>query len=408
MKNIYIYLAIILLVFTGCQSDDGSEKTIEITEIELTEPEKELMENYTDFAFRLFNQVILSEKENDNLIISPYSVSHVLSLLCNGAGGNTLAEIKTVLGADNATNDELYYYHRKLSLAFNHLDDLVYLPLLNTVWVDKGIELNHTFELACGRYGAQINSLDLMDSKAVDTVNDWFVLQTQNRDMRVVDEIPTNTQILLSNAMSFKGNWIKNLVDFTEKGVFTNEDGTQTQIKMMNPQLYHALYTNNEHFSIAEFPYGNEAFSMVILLPNEGKTLSECVSNLTASNWMMWSETMKEELLQVLLPCFSLEYKKDLGADLLAMGVKDAFNSERADFSGISESSISLSSFFQAYHLKVDEKSTVSESVTINETSRSQAEPRPAVPYLVNRPFAFLIKENSTGLILFVGKITEL
>jgi serpin B len=167
------------------------------------------------------------------------------------------------------------------------------------------------------------------------------------------------------------------------------------------------LYTSNEYFTIAEFPYGNEAFSMVILLPNEGKTLSESVSNLTAPNWMMWNEAMKEELLQVLLPCFSLDYKKDLGADLLAMGVKDAFNSERADFSGISESSLFLSSFFQAYHLKVDEKSTVSESVTINEMSRYSG-PRPSVPFLVNRPFAFLIKENSTGLILFAGKISEL
>ena len=103
-------------------------------------------------------------------------------------------------------------------------------------------------------------------------------------------------------------------------------------MKMMNPQLYEALYTSNEYFSIAEFPYGNEAFSMVILLPNEGKTLSESVSNLTASNWMMWNEAMKEELLQVLLPCFSLDYKKDLGADLLAMGVKDAFNFPSTQF----------------------------------------------------------------------------
>ena len=331
----------------------------------------------------------------------------VLSTLANGAEGNTLAEIKSVLGINEFAMNEVNLYYRKLSFALPKLDDIVYLPLLNSIWVNKDVQLHLSFVNACGQYGTEINSLDLRNSNAVNTINDWFVLHTQNRDMRVVDEIPSNTEMLLASVFVFKSNWKNNFVDFTEKGVFTNEDGTQAQVKMMNPQLYEALYTSNEYFSIAEFPYGNEAFSMVILLPNEGKTLSESVSNLTASNWMMWNEAMKEELLQVLLPCFSLDYKKDLGADLLAMGVKDAFNSERADFSGISESSLFLSSFLQAYHLKVDEKSTVSESVTINEMSR-YSEPRPSVPFLVNRPFAFLIKENSTGLILFAGKISEL
>jgi serpin B len=408
MKKTFIFLATLLLVFSGCHNeDDVSGEKQEIKEIVLSEEEKEITEKYTDFAFHLFNQVNLSEKVNNNWIISPYSASLVLSTLANGAEGNTLAEIKSVLGINEFAMNEVNLYYRKLSLALPKLDDIVYLPLLNSIWVNKDVQLHLSFVNACGQYGTEINSLDLRNSNAVNTINDWFVLHTQNRDMRVVDEVPTNTEMLLASVFVFKSNWKNNFVDFTEKGVFTNEDGTQAQVKMMNPQLYEALYTSNEYFSIAEFPYGNEAFSMVILLPNEGKTLSESVSNLTASNWMMWNEAMKEELLQVLLPCFSLDYKKDLGADLLAMGVKDAFNSERADFSGISESSLFLSSFFQAYHLKVDEKSTVSESVTINEMSR-YSEPRPSVPFLVNRPFAFLIKENSTGLILFAGKISEL
>ena len=205
----FIFLATLLLVFSGCHNeDDVSGEKQEIKEIVLSEEEKEITEKYTDFAFHLFNQVNLSEKVNNNWIISPYSASLVLSTLANGAEGNTLAEIKSVLGINEFAMNEVNLYYRKLSLALPKLDDIVYLPLLNSIWVNKDVQLHLSFVNACGQYGTEINSLDLRNSNAVNTINDWFVLHTQNRDMRVVDEIPTGHIIILQTEMlpgHFKG-----------------------------------------------------------------------------------------------------------------------------------------------------------------------------------------------------------
>lgn len=409
MKKTFLFLATMLLVFSGCQNeDDSSEKKQEQKEIILSQEEKEITEKYTDFAFRLFKQVNISEKEKKNWVISPYSVSQALSMLCNGAEGNTLAEMKAVLGIENTSMEAVNKYHQKMSVELQNLDDQMFLPLFNSIWVDKDIQLNGSFVNVSGSmYDAEVSSLDFSTSDALNAINDWCVLYTQNRNMRIVDEIPQNTQMLLANIFAFKGNWKKHFVDFTETDVFTNEDGTQNQVKMMNPQYCKTLYTENEYFSIAEFPYGNEAFSMVVLFPKEGKTLSESISEMTAPNWMAWNRAFEMTGLDVKLPCFNLEYKKDLSTDMMALGVKDAFNPEKADFSGISASSMALNGCFQAYRFRVNEGGIVEESVTMSEGSRDVAPP-PSVPFLVNRPFAFLIKENSTGLILFAGKISEL
>ena len=408
MKKTFIFLATMLLVFSGCQNeDDSSEKKQEQKEIILSQEEKEITEKYTDFAFRLFKQVNLSEKEKKNWVISPYSISQALSMLCNGAEGNTLAEMKAVLGLEKTSMEAVNKYHQKMSVELQNLDDQMFLPLFNSIWVDKDVQLNSTFVNVSGSmYDAEVSSLDFSTSDAVNAINDWCVMYTQNRNMRIVDEISQNTQMLLANALVFKGCWDKNI--FLEETVtFTNEDGTQVQLMMMNPQYWGAFYAENECFSIAELPYGNEAFSMVILLPNEGKTLSESISELTASNWMTWSGAFEKKSLKLRFPRFNLEYKKDLSTDMMALGVKDAFNPEKADFSGISASSMALNGCFQAYRFRVDEGGIVEESVTMSEGSRDVAPP-PSVPFLVNRPFAFLIKENSTGLILFAGKISEL
>ena len=166
-------------------------------------------------------------------------------------------------------------------------------------------------------------------------------------------------------------------------------------------------YTTNESFSIAEFPYGNEAFSMVVLLPNENKTLEECLRIFTADYWMKDVE-MSMRKLNVLFPLFEMNYETDLINVMKEMGVSDAFNIDNADFSLMTSSSVYLNLLKQATYIKVDEKGTEAASVTLGAGMNTDAGPTTTIDFFINRPFAFLIKEKSTGNILYMGKVTRL
>lgn len=178
---------------------------------------------------------------------------------------------------------------------------------------------------------------------------------------------------------------------------------------MMN--LYEASisYAQNDYFAMAELPYGNEAFSMVILLPVEGKTLEECLPQLTEEHWAEWKDRLAVRTLNVKLPRFQMNYKKDLVGDMRALGMLDAFDADKADFSGISaDEELYVSLLQQITYIDVNEEGTEAAAVTIGGLETTSPGPSSVIPFYVNKPFAFLIKEKSTGVILFMGKVTEL
>ncbi len=166
-------------------------------------------------------------------------------------------------------------------------------------------------------------------------------------------------------------------------------------------------YTKNSTFSIAELPYGNEAFSMVILLPSGGKTLDESLSELTSENWKEWNSNMAGKQLQVKLPRFKVEYDKTLIDDMIAMGMKDAFDGNKADFSKMSAAELYVGILQQFTYINVDEEGTEAAAVTVGGMLDSAGLPV-TIPFYVDSPFAFMIKEKSTGAILFMGKVTKL
>lgn len=185
-------------------------------------------------------------------------------------------------------------------------------------------------------------------------------------------------------------------------------DGSVSSVPMMY-QKKDFLCADNDDFHIAEFPYGNAAFSMVVFLPVEGKTLDESLKNLTFESWNDLYSQRVSHVLQVKLPRFKMDYGKDLTESMKALGMKDAFDGASADFSSVtSDDYLYLSQLVQFTSIEVDEegtkaavKSSMSGEGTINIAPRNYQ-------FYVNRPFVFMIKELSTGTILFMGKVTKL
>lgn len=403
----------LLSILAACQNDENPSQPEpkQRKDISLTRAEQSIMDAGTDFAFHFFSQVCSTEEEKPNVFISPLSASLCLSMITNGAAGNTLAEMQNMLGfpASSFSLDDLNNYNQKLTTALLDLDNTTQLGIANSIWVRQGFKVYDSFvDINKKMYDAQVQELDFASPTAKDVINQWCADQTNNRIKEVIQNIPGDARMYLINALYFKGIWASQFdKSNTRQESFTNADGSQQKVNMMN-QTEVFNYAQTDAFSIAELPYGNEAFSMVILLPSAGKTLDESLSGLTYENWKEWSQQLAGRELQVKLPRFKVEYDKKLEEDMIAMGMKDAFDSYRADFSKMSAAELYIGLLQQFTYINVDEEGTEAAAVTVGGMFETSAGPSTTIPFHVDRPFAFMIKEKSTGAILFMGKITEL
>jgi len=402
----------LLSILAACQNDENPSKPEPKPrkDISLTRVEQSLLDANTDFAFRFFSQVCNTEDEKPNVFVSPLSASLCLSMISNGASGNTLTEMQDVLGfpASSFSLDDLNNYNQKLTTALLDLDNTTQLGIANSIWVKQGFKVYDSFvNVNKQMYDAQVQELDFTSPTAKDVINRWCAEQTNDCIKEVIKVIPANARMYLLNALYFKGIWASQFEkSATRQENFTNSDGTQQKVNMMN-QTEMFNYTQNSTFSIAELPYGNEAFSMVILLPSGGKTLDESLSELTSENWKEWNSNMVGKQLQVKLPRFKVEYDKTLIDDMIAMGMKDAFDGNKADFSKMSAAELYVGILQQFTYINVDEEGTEAAAVTVGGMLDSAGLPV-TIPFYVDSPFAFMIKEKSTGAILFMGKVTKL
>ena len=411
----------ILCLFAACHSNDEIIEEPESPKNEQQEPkarvdiilsheEQAMSESTNDFAFQLFKQVCVSENRKTNIFISPFSVSLCLSMSANGANGNTLTEIKKVLGFSSSSMDEVNTYNQKLMSSLLNIDNTTQIGIANSVWINQGFVVKNTFiDINKLKYNAWVESLDFSSASAIATINAWCARNTENRLVDIMDEISPEARLILINALYFKGKWTNPFSkEVTKNDFFTNIDGEQVKVDMMcQEESFRCM--NNEKFAIAEFPYGNEAFSMVVVLPVENSSLEESLLWLSNDAWKQCETQMSYQKLQVKMPKFSFKYQKPLNSDMSVLGMKDAFILGLADFRNISASeNLYLSSLEQFTYLEVNEEGTESAAITTEVPATSTGDDKDIIHFFMDRPFIFMIKEKSTGLILFMGQVTKL
>ncbi|MDR0961548.1 MAG: serpin family protein [Mediterranea sp.] len=396
---------------SGCNNEEPTPKPKPRTDIVLTRAEEALMNGNIDFAFRFFGQVCRSEQQQPNVFVSPFSASLCLSMMTNGAAGNTLSEMLATLGFSPQTSstDEMNDYYQKLVKALLDLDNTTRLAIANSIWIKQGFKVYDDFvKVNAQKYNAAVNTLDFASPSAVPTINRWCADNTNNLINKVLEEIPEDARMYLINALYFKGIWKEPFKKSdTRKESFTNADGSLATVDMMHQNETFG-YMESDRYAVAELPYGNGAFSMVVLLPHKENTLDECLQGLTLDEWERVYESRFYPEVDIKLPRFTIKYKKDLIGDMKALGMRDAFNSMTADFSKISQSELYLGLLQQFTYVNVDEAGTEAAAVTIGGGYVTAVMPPSRVDFHVDRPFAFLIKELSTGAILFMGKVTKL
>jgi serine protease inhibitor len=253
-----------------------------------------------------------------------------------------------------------------------------------------------------------VSSLDFNAPSALNTINGWVATKTRDKIPTIIDSIDPDLVMILLNAIYFNGKWKSK---FNEKGThelpFTFGDGTTKGVAMMNQESTFE-YTTNNLFSAVHLPYGKGQYRMTVMLPNTGKTTADVISKFSNDQWNDWMTGFQtREHVVVTMPRFKFSWKMTLNDLLCSMGMPTAFNSQKADFSGIADLDLYISFVIHKTYVDVNENGTEAAAVTavgISVTSMPVNDP-PKTYFTVDRPFLFTISEKTTGTILFIGEI---
>ncbi|MFA5301879.1 MAG: serpin family protein [Bacteroidales bacterium] len=403
-----LYAFVLPGFFSGC--DRLPQQTNQRRDIILTKTEQALSAEANRFAFDLFQQV---NTEDKNYFISPLSTSLALSMTANGTAGETAAQMKDVLGFEEFTYEQMNGFFKKMSAELKKADQLTELGIANSVWILEGFPVYEKFkDIVRTWYLAQIEELDFFSPTAIQTINDWCAAKTNGKIDEIIDEIPPSMVMYLINALYFKGTWTYSFdkaASYSDR--FYGDDGSSPLTDFML-QTETFPYLDHELCQVAELPYGNEAFSMVLMLPKPGVHVDRMIKEfMNTQKWDIIARELKdsERKLTVSMPKFRFEYEKDLIPTLQAMGMIIPFMEGMADFSNMSPSGgLYIGLVKQKTYVEVNEEGTEAAAVTVVGVEKSAIEPDDPLPFYVNRSFVYVIKEKSTGIILFMGKMSDL
>ncbi len=396
-------LMVNVLLFSLC-SENRTPLQQEEAASEIAPVQQALTQSVNRFGFRLL-QELEREQPDSNIFISPLSVSLALGMTLNGSAGETADAIRATLGFADLSREEVNRVYRQLVRRVLEADPEVDLRIANSIWYRLGLAVLDDFLRVCrDNYAARASGLDFSRPSAVDTLNRWVKNNTNGKITRILDRIDPRMVLILLNAVYFKGTWAYQFKkEKTAEAPFHRPDGSTVSVPMMK-QRGEFAYLKTARFRAVQLPYGNGRFRMLILLPEAGHTPGEILGELTPENWQQWLGQFHPDTVQVEMPRFKLKYERKLNQALSELGMGVAFR-PGADFSRmVRGGGIWIDEVRHKTFLEVNEEGTEAAAVTIVTFTRSLNH---TTVFRVDRPFLFLIYEEETSAILFVGKVVN-
>lgn len=370
----------------------------------------ELVNASNRFALELFSNL---SDPGDNLFFSPYSIFTALGMTYEGARNKTADEMRAVFHfpADSQTRWSLF---KALMEKLNANDTGCNLSSADAFWVQQDFKLLDDFvQTVQTYYSADAFNVDYMNAAeaARQRINGWVENRTNGKIKDLIPQgvLDSSTRLVLTNAIYFKGNWLTEFnQNFTKKMDFHPDASTTVKADMMarndDGSIYN--YSEGDGVQVLRMPYSGDKLSMLVLLPEDG-TVSSLEKKLTVENLAKWRGTLEESRVDIYFPKFKLETKYSLRDNLSNMGMPSAFTAA-ADFSGIDGmDDLLVSDVIHQAFVSVDEKGTEAAGATaVVVELRGPVEP--AVPvFNADHPFIFIIQDNETGNILFMGKVVD-
>ena len=407
MKHFFPLIGVCCLtvgMLASCSEDEPVTPNIKYNPgtIKLTTAQQAQVENSNEFAWKFFKEV--SKGEQQDVFVSPLSVTYALGMLANGAVGDTQKEILEGLEFRSGKVDDINSLCHQLMMEAPKLDKSTQLSMANAVVVNKKIQLQPTFQNVVKRqYDALVASKDFGSPATLSFINQWASDHTQGMVPKILERINPDGVSYLLNALYFKGIWYRQFdKKHTKKEAFTKADGSKSQVQMMH-QKERFFAAENDNYQTVVLPYGNGSYEMVVLLPREGKDLSSLLQTMDAKKWKDNLKSTYSSKVDLKLPRFTSAYTRELNDVLKLLGMNAMFDPSKANLTKMSAVSSFVSMVLQKAKIEVDEEGSKAAAVTVVGTAPTATAPSKPILFHANRPFMYAIVEHSTGTIFFMG-----
>ena len=407
--------ALMLISFTSCGvvpsasalslSSDYTRKATETGEVTET-----FTTSLSDFSFDLLQGALRENGKGDNILVSPLSAFLCLSLVANGASGETLTQLESLLGMEiKNLNKALYAYTHSLSST----DDCK-IKIGNSVWFrdNETLHVKESYLQTCADWYDAEQFAAPFDLSTVKAINGWVKDNTDGMIDSIIDDPSAieGSVMYLINTLVFDAKW---MTEYENKQIrddtFHNDNGSKTAVKMLCSDEGIVLRPENGIGFAKKYKGGD--YSFVALLPDEGTDICEFAASLNGESWLSMWDAKEYRPANVKIPEFSYEAGFGLRETLKTLGATDMFNEYKADFSALATSengNIYCSGVHQKCFIDVSRNGTKAAAVTWADMANGAAEPTSPINIFLDRPFVYAIVDNATGLPLFLGIVHTL
>ena len=435
MKKKFMMLAAVMMS-CGLQSCSSSEEVVDLGEanrvvdmlektqpIELTQEQRQFANDNNRFTLNFLKTVNETDRSGKSFIYSPLSITYVLGMVNDGAAGDTERELEQTLGFHEGGIPAVNEYCKNLIDNLPKVDEKVTLDIANALFVNKNnATLKPQFQQdMLTYYDAKAEALDFMSPATLGHINDWCKEKTKGMIPSILDEVKPDVVTYLLNAIYFKADWASKFEKkYTKNEMFATKSGKK-ELPMMHQNVL-ISYLKNDTYSAVVIPYGSGLWNMTVLLPEEGKTTDDVITEVANSyilNNPGWCDaggnTFQGYEVDLKLPRFETASDTDEAGGLIGlmkkMGIRLAFDKEFSEIPNMCEKGcVYISMMRQKAKVKVNEEGSEAAAVTIAGanyvTAVSPIHSYPKAVFHANRPFVYVIREASSGVILFVGKYT--
>ena len=349
-----------------------------------------------DYSMSFIRSVVAVEEKDANLAVSPYSAGVALSMLAEGAEGQTKAEF------NKALNDCLF---KSEDLGGN---DKITVNSVNSLWVDDNFSVRNRYvSLMQKDFDALVTTLSFSDPATVKAINNWCSEHTNGKITEIIDELSPNDVMVLVNALYFKAPWLNPFDEHMTSSAKFHGSKSVSDVDMMARKAY-MNYAEYNGCQLVELPYEGGRYAMYVLLPPEDMDINELIGYLSQESYDAAMNSLQSKEVLLKMPKVKVETSLLLNQSLQHMGIRTAFTGA-ADFKGISEMGpLSLGLVKQKCYVEISEKGTEAAAVTSAQIRMTALRPSQYVRMTVDRPYLFFVTDKQESNILFAGRIMNL
>ena len=400
MVMFFVTVLIIAMIVSGCSGKHLLEGEASAS----TSMDPRVVDANTDFAIRLYLELLKEDEENT--FYSPASVAFALSMTYNGADGETKDAMATALGIQGLRLEQLNRANADLRSILLNPEATVQTNIANSLWADHDAQLLADFVHRNNEfYGAKVSTIDFRAEESPATISQWVEQETEGKIKDLIKSLDPDAQLVLINAIYFKGDWRKPYNESsTTTDTFYLSDGSTKTVPMMYQRETFAAY-EEQGFKAIRLPYGEDRYAMYLFVPDND--LQELYDQLTAKNWQRWMKSFATTEAKVYLPRFKAEYKSELKSALTNLGMGHAF-SDAADFSMMTpDEQWYINRVIHQATIEVNEQGTEAAAATGVEMGVTSLPQQEYFTIRADRPFFFVIQDDITGTLLFMGEINN-